>query len=389
MIKYFSFLIYVILFFILGSLDASAKTYYVSPSGSDYSDGTESQPFKSIQKAADTVDAGDTVIVKDGIYQDTDSDSNVVYLTRGGSSSNWITFKAETKWNAVINGNATAQYGFSSKKDVAYIRIEDFEITNVIGTGISISQGGNSNFVIYRNKIHHIGGQGFYSGSYSPGYHIIDSNLIYDWGTITKNNLAHGIYTSADNLLIINNIFIQPTDTGVGWAITAAGIIDGKIVNNTFYGTNTDKYGHIVIWKDNSGLLIQNNIFHDPKGAGIYCWDTLQSINMKVKNNIFYPDVSEIYSGSGSEKCPSISTSNNYLNTDPQFVDASKRDYHLQSNSPAIDKGFATNAPDHDHDNNPRNDGKPDIGAYEYTGSAPPPPPDNVAPNPPPTVDVQ
>jgi PKD repeat protein len=43
--------------------------YYVSPKGSDSNPGTEALPFKTIQKAADRVNPGDTVIVQYGDYR--------------------------------------------------------------------------------------------------------------------------------------------------------------------------------------------------------------------------------------------------------------------------------------------------------------------------------
>lgn len=43
-------------------------TYYVSPSGNDKNPGTETQPWQTIQKAADTLVAGDTVYIKEGFY---------------------------------------------------------------------------------------------------------------------------------------------------------------------------------------------------------------------------------------------------------------------------------------------------------------------------------
>jgi len=75
-------------FILLGN--ASAATYYVSPTGSDSSSGTSSSPFKTIQKAAGIVNPGDTVIIKDGIYTDTNGDGGVVNLNRGGTSTSWI-----------------------------------------------------------------------------------------------------------------------------------------------------------------------------------------------------------------------------------------------------------------------------------------------------------
>src|SRR3990172_3086259 len=47
---------------------AGENTYYVAKNGSDLSPGTEEKPWLTIQKAADTILAGDTVYVKEGTY---------------------------------------------------------------------------------------------------------------------------------------------------------------------------------------------------------------------------------------------------------------------------------------------------------------------------------
>ncbi len=102
--------------------------YFVSPTGSDSSSGTSSAPFKTIQKAANIVNPGDTVIIKDGIYIDTNNDNFVVQLNRGGTASNWITFKAEDKWGAILDGeNFSTGYGWKFGKDADYIRVEGLE----------------------------------------------------------------------------------------------------------------------------------------------------------------------------------------------------------------------------------------------------------------------
>jgi hypothetical protein len=56
-----------------------------------------------------------------------------------------------------------------------------------------------------------------------------------------------------------------------------------------------------------------------------------------------------------------------------KFVDSASDDYHLQSNSPAVDTGTAVGAPSDDFDGEPR-DGTPDVGAFEYIAPVPPPP---------------
>src|SRR5215475_1351116 len=46
----------------------AGATFYVSPTGLDSNPGTEDQPFRTIQMAADVVNPGNTVIVEDGAY---------------------------------------------------------------------------------------------------------------------------------------------------------------------------------------------------------------------------------------------------------------------------------------------------------------------------------
>ena len=58
---------------------------------------------------------------------------------------------------------------------------------------------------------------------------------------------------------------------------------------------------------------------------------------------------------------------NDYVEGDPQFIDASAADFHLQSGSPAIDTGSSVEAPADDYEGTSRPQGSGhDIGAFEY-----------------------
>ncbi|RJP54416.1 MAG: DUF1565 domain-containing protein, partial [Anaerolineaceae bacterium] len=46
----------------------STASFYVSTSGNDSNPGTQAQPWRTIQKAANTVTAGSTVFVQAGNY---------------------------------------------------------------------------------------------------------------------------------------------------------------------------------------------------------------------------------------------------------------------------------------------------------------------------------
>ena len=59
-----------------GVSPAQAANYSVSPSGSDSAPGTLSQPFRTIQKAASIMVAGDTAFIRAGVYRETVTPKN-------------------------------------------------------------------------------------------------------------------------------------------------------------------------------------------------------------------------------------------------------------------------------------------------------------------------
>jgi hypothetical protein len=376
----------VIVFLSLFSLSglANSATYYVSPTGNDSNSGSGSAPFRSIQKAADIVNPGDTVVVKDGLYTDTNGDNYIVRLRRGGTSSNWVTFRSENKWGAVLEGGSATGYGWSIA-GASYIRIEDFELRNILYQGFHVP---NSSVVThiqyYRNKVHDIGRRvilcddprvsighnGFYNPS-SSSYMMYDSNIIYDIGRLPggcsiqqDHALDHGMYLNSSYTTIINNVF---SGTSSGWAIQLDGkdiTTEWKILNNTFYGKNPQKNGHIILWEEMSNITIANNISHSPLNYFLDgSWQTTKKKNINIRHNLVYN--AAVINVSGSE----FKLLNNLTGQDPKLVDLTNRNFRLQSDSPAIDKGEYIAGYDYDADQNPIV-GAPDIGAYEFISSA-------------------
>ena len=74
------------------------NTYYVSPTGSDTGAGNAASPFKTISQAAKLAGAGDTVLIKPGVYRES------VWLKNSGTGEKPIVFKAETPGTVVIDG---------------------------------------------------------------------------------------------------------------------------------------------------------------------------------------------------------------------------------------------------------------------------------------------
>ncbi len=77
---------------------ASGANYYVSPRGSDAHPGTRARPFRTIQKAADAMQAGDTCYAREGVYRET------VTVKRGGAKGKPVRFVAYPGEVATLSG---------------------------------------------------------------------------------------------------------------------------------------------------------------------------------------------------------------------------------------------------------------------------------------------
>jgi parallel beta-helix repeat protein len=78
----------------------AGKTYYVSTSGSDRNIGTPNRPWRSIQKAADSVGPFDTVIIADGVYHE-----RIVARRSGRYFGGFIHFQAAEGAQVIVDGD--------------------------------------------------------------------------------------------------------------------------------------------------------------------------------------------------------------------------------------------------------------------------------------------
>jgi Protein of unknown function (DUF1565) len=63
------------------------RDYYAAPDGDDGQPGTKAAPLRTIQKAADVARAGDTVLVRAGVYKEH------VFLRHSGEPERPIAFR--------------------------------------------------------------------------------------------------------------------------------------------------------------------------------------------------------------------------------------------------------------------------------------------------------
>ena len=151
---------------------ASAASYVVAPEGSDSAAGTLEEPWRTLQHAADTADAGDTVWIREGVYRES------VTLTRSGRADARIVFAAYADERPVIDGEGLDVGALVRLRAVSYVNLRGLEIRNVPGGnavwierssdieladcevhhafyGIGIADG-THDFALMRVEVHHI-----------------------------------------------------------------------------------------------------------------------------------------------------------------------------------------------------------------------------------------
>ena len=142
------------------SLGTSAA-YYVATTGNDSHNGSFASPWLTIQHAAKTAVAGDTVYVMGGVYNEI-----VTFPNSGSAAGGYITFESYPGQTATVDGTGLkipgGQYGLLTIQNRNYLAIGGFEIRNYtsnsakdVPIGIYIT-GADSFIHILGNQIHDI-----------------------------------------------------------------------------------------------------------------------------------------------------------------------------------------------------------------------------------------
>lgn len=347
---------------------AWAADLYVSPNGSDSNSGTQSAPFRTIQKAAGLVKAGSTVHVAAGNYSGNISSRN------SGTATARIRFVSDTAWGAKIVGSGTESVW---NQGGSYTDIVGFDISGPPRIGILNNASYNA---ILGNHIHDMkvsggctgsGGAGIVNANYTGRDNDIVGNVVHDIGTPGACNGVHAIYHANLGGHIYNNIAYRASAFGIHLWHAANQVV---VMNNTVFSNGSASMGGGIVLGTGDApggvtldnTIVANNIVYNNPGASIweYCYSGQNCIgsNVKVTNNLLY--------GNGKSISLKVGSATNTINANPLFVNFAGGDYRLQSTSPAVDKGIATSAPAKDFAGVTRPQGAGiDIGAYELVAN--------------------
>jgi hypothetical protein len=247
-----------------GALASNGPTYYVAPTGSDSNPGTESQPWQTIQKAADTLVAGDTVYIRAGTYEE-----QVIPLN-SGSAGDYITYAAYPGETVTIDGSSITlpayETGLFVVEDTNYIKVSGLRVVNA---------GPNDNNAgIYVDNAHHI---------------IIENN--YTYNTVSS---GIGVWDGSDIIIDGNEVRLACND-GEQEDITVSGTDTFEIKNNHVHeggpGTNGGE-GITVKGGATNGKIYKNHVHDITRGQRtcIYvdAWGTTATSNIEICQNVFH-----------------------------------------------------------------------------------------------------
>ena len=323
-------------------LTLSGTIYYVAPTGDDDNPGTLAYPWHTIQKAAETLVAGDTVYIRAGVY------GEQVMPQNSGSAGQPITYATYPGETAILDGSGIVLtddldglFNVSSKshivvsglrvinagphndnaaimvRDSSYITIVHNSTYNTVSSGIGVW--GGDHITIDGNIVEHACTdiwQECLTLAGADGFEI-KNNEVFDCqeegicvkdgaanGTVYRNHVHHveamGIYVDAwdkytHDIAVFQNVVHDVSgQNGFALASESGGLLEAiAVYNNIAYhnrylglsvSINGDALQHPM-----TNVHIINNTFYDNGwtewGGGILIDNPLAQ-NVVVRNNI-------------------------------------------------------------------------------------------------------
>jgi hypothetical protein len=283
---------------------ASENVYYVSPSGNDSSPGTESQPWRTIQKACNTLMPGNTVYVKAGQYNE-----KITVAISGTASGGYIVIRNYENDKVVIDGTGISGENIFYIENKDYIKIIGFEICNNTGvsdgSGIRID-GSGEHIELRNNKIYEIRGSDAMgitvygtNVSKSISYLIIDGNEIYNCDPAHSEALT--LNGNVEQFEVTNNIVHDVNNIGIDFIggegtcpdddkdAARGGVCRGNLVYNARSSYGGGYAAGVYVDGGNTIVLERNTVYNCDVGIEVGCEIKGKVVyDIVVRNNLVF-----------------------------------------------------------------------------------------------------
>lgn len=239
---------------------AQAKTYYVATNGNDSNPGTLNQPWRTIQHAADTAVAGDTVQIRNGLYNE-----QIIVSNSGDPTGGYITFSAYLGETPIVDGTGITTGNNGCVINGSYIKISGLEIRNWENSGICSWNAGY--LEISDCRIHDVGGGiGLFDGTHDFTINKVEMYQIITGGFDASPADGADCYNGVINDCLVHNMQ-DPEQNPDGFALGHGG-------EHNFVFNSCEVYA-VSDGFDISGHDVQINSCssHDNTYTGYKLWD--------------------------------------------------------------------------------------------------------------------
>jgi hypothetical protein len=253
--------------------------YYVSPSGNDSNSGTQSQPWRTIKKATDTLVAGKTVKILPGTYKEKLTPKN------SGTANAYIFYTADPG-TVILEGSGVTMStdsrgdGLVQVLGNSYIKVENLTLQNSTANCVNISDNSSGtrpkNIVISNMTIQNCTKVGIRART--------SDNLLLKDNKINHITLSSGIGVWWSNTVVVehntitNAHYYHECQGAYDEALTISNTKNFEVMYNTIYNTEpnpvgfctgSEKLGIDVKESSENGRVHHNNVRHMTAG-GIY-----------------------------------------------------------------------------------------------------------------------
>jgi parallel beta-helix repeat protein len=238
----------------------AADTFHVAPppAGSNSNSGSEAAPWATLQHAADSVAAGDTVIVQAGSYTG-------MYLTSSGTAEAPIVFRAADGEIASVTADNPVTPDGINIEGADYVVIQGFTVNGRGRAGIRAVL--CEHVTIRENSLDANEKWGILTG-------FCDDLLIED-NVASNSQIEHGIYVSnsGDRPVIRGNLLFDNAANGIHMngdvSLGGDGVISGALVEDNVIFGNGAQGGSGINGDGVQDSLFRNNLIYDTHASGI------------------------------------------------------------------------------------------------------------------------
>lgn len=358
---------------------APGATYYIAQGGNDVSPGTLSRPWKTIAKANQVLQPGDTVYIRAGTYEEQ------IRPARSGAGGDYITYASYSNDKVVI---ANVAFG-ADLRNRSYIVIDGLIFRNnkhwINMRGEDRNHKATHNIIRDCHMQEARGWAGIYMKLGTDHNKILNNTLIgyrgpddliycrggAHYNLIEGNDFSYGPHQCLDfqgtegetsHNIIRNNRFRNPWHTSLAvypnadWSLVEGNIIfdSGENYRDNRYGSERDKNmarrNHGGIQLGSSHCIIRNNvlIYNGCMSMNTYGWK--KCLDNRIYNNTFFQNYRGLFTNTPDPVYGNLIKNNIFFNNRECEIyrwinNPLSRNYYVNNN---IGGSLLTHYPDKD-----------------------------------------